>query len=110
MNGSYTLLSYKNETIRIKTSSDRAGYLVLSEIFYPGWQATVDGKKAPVLCGNYIFRVIPLEQGEHDVSLKFVSWPFRIGAMISLLTLIGSLWFVLKKHKWVVTSLVGDEY
>ena len=106
VNGSYTRLSYENETIRIKTSSDRAGYLVLSEIFYPGWQATVDGKMAPVLCGNYIFRVIPLEKGDHDVSLKFVSWPFRIGAMISLLTLIGSLLFVLKKHKWVVTSLV----
>lgn len=98
VNGSYSLLSYENETIRIKTSSDRTGYLVLSEIFYPGWQATVDGIKVPILCGNYIFRVIPLKKGEHDICLHFVSWPFRIGAMISLLTLIGSLRFVFKRR------------
>jgi len=98
VNGSYTVLSYQNETICIKTLSDRSGYLVLSEIFYPGWQATVDGKKVPVLCGNYIFRVIPLEKGAHDVSFQFVSWPFRFGGIISLLTLIGSAWFVFKRR------------
>lgn len=99
VNGLYTLLSYENEAIRIKASSDQPGYLVLSEIFYPGWQATVDGKEVPVLRGNYIFRVIPLKEGENDVFLYFVSWPFRFGVIISLLTLMGSLWFILKRDE-----------
>ena len=81
---------YDNENIRIKTSANRACYLVLSEIFYPGWEAKVDAKEVPILRGNYIFRVIPLKPGDHQVELRFVSWPFRIGAVISLLTLICS--------------------
>jgi len=96
---SCTVLDYGNEDIRIRTSSNQRGHLVLSEIFYPGWQATVDGKKVPVLQGNYIFRVVPLEKGEHEVHIYFVSWPFRIGAIVSLLTLCGSLWFMQTTRK-----------
>ncbi|NVL90210.1 MAG: YfhO family protein [Desulfobacterales bacterium] len=97
--GSCLITYYDNEQIRIKTSANQACYLVLSEIFYPGWGAKVDGRKAPILRGNYLFRVIPLEQGKHEVHLRFVSWPFRIGVIISLLILAGSLWFIVWKRK-----------
>ncbi len=97
--GSCLITHYGNEAIRIKASANQAGYLVLSEIFYPGWEATVDGKKVPILRGNYLFRVVPLDGGTHEVQLRFVSWPFRIGAIVSPLTLAGSLWFILWKWK-----------
>lgn len=96
---SCTVTNYTNENIQIKTSSNQSGYLVLSEIFYPGWQTTVDRKKVSILRGNYTFRVVPLEKGEHEVCLYFVSWPFRIGAVVSSLTLITSLLFVLLRRK-----------
>jgi hypothetical protein len=81
------VLKYEQEKIVIRVSTEKKGYLVLSEVYYPGWQAFVDGKEADVLCGNYMFRVIPLEPGDHEVRLFFVSWPFRIGVLVSLLTL-----------------------
>jgi hypothetical protein len=96
---SSTVTNYDNENIKIRTSSNEPGYLVLSEIFYPGWQATVDGKKASILRGNYMLRVLALERGEHEVHLYFVSWPFRIGAFVSLMTLVFSLWFVMRRRK-----------
>ena len=99
ISGSGSVLAYDNEAIRIRTSSDQRGFLVLSEIFYPGWRATVDGKEAGILRGNYLFRVIPLEKGDHEVYLYFVSWPFRIGLMVSFLTLILSICFIVKKTR-----------
>ena len=84
---SCSVTDYQNEKIRVRVSTNQPGYLVLSEIFYPGWQAAVDGKKVDVLSGNYLFRVVPLEEGDHEVYLKFISWPFRVGAIISLLSL-----------------------
>jgi uncharacterized membrane protein YfhO len=84
---SCSVTDYQSENIKLRASTNRPGYLVLSEIFYPGWQAAVDGKKVDILCGNYLFRVIPLEEGDHDVCLEFTSWPFRVGAIISLLSL-----------------------
>ena len=90
--GSCTVTAYANEEIRVRTSASHAGYLVLSEVYYPGWHARVDNKPVPVLRGNYLFRVIPLEKGDHEVRISFVSWPFRVGAAISLLTFIFSMW------------------
>ena len=85
------VVSYESERVTLKTFSDSAGYLVVSEIFYPGWTALVDGRKGDVLCGNYLFRVIPLEKGDHEVALHFVSWPFRVGGVISVVTLVSSV-------------------
>jgi len=96
----FTVLEYGNESIHIRTASDQAGYLVLAEIFYPGWRATVDGVRVSVLEGNYMFRVIPVESGKHDIHLQFVSWPFRIGFFISLFTLAGSFCFLFLDRKW----------
>ena len=88
---SCSVTDYQNEHIGLKVSTNQAGYLVLSEISYPGWQATVDGRKVGILRGNYMFRVIVLKEGEHDVCLRFISWPFRAGAILSLLTFAISL-------------------
>ena len=96
---SFSVVEYENEKIRIKTSVDRPGYLVLSEIFYPGWKAKVNGQEAPILPGNYLFRVIPLKKGDYEVDLYFVSWPFRIGATISLFTFLCSLLFLWKAFR-----------
>ncbi len=96
------ILRYTNEEIVMRVSTERDGYLVLSEVFYPGWQAFVDGKQTDVLCGNYIFRAIPIKPGDHEVRLSFVSWPFRIGLLISLITLsVGVLliWRFKSVHK-----------
>jgi uncharacterized membrane protein YfhO len=96
---SWSLIEYDHDKIRLKASTNKPAYLILSEMAYPGWQAKVDGKKVKVLCGNYLFRVIPLDKGEHEVLLYFVSWPFRIGICVSLLTLIGCICFILRWKK-----------
>ncbi|MBW1998360.1 MAG: YfhO family protein [Deltaproteobacteria bacterium] len=98
MGPSYSVSEYHNDEIRIRIKTKRPAYLVLSEIYYPGWRARVDGKEVEVLRGNYIFRVVPLEAGEHEVQLYFISWPFRIGAAISLLTLLLSIFLLLRRR------------
>jgi hypothetical protein len=92
--GSYKILEYNHENIRLSVSTSNPGYLILSEISYPGWKATVDGEETDILQGNFLFRVIPLQKGEHEVHMFYVSWPFRIGLIVSLLTLAASLWFI----------------
>jgi hypothetical protein len=96
---SYTVLSYAPDTLSLKVSAEASGYLVLSEVFYPGWVATVDDKRVDVLCGNYLFRVIPLEEGEHVIHFRFISWSFRIGAGISCSTFLIVLFFITWKRR-----------
>lgn len=97
--GTCTVEDYEEEHFTLSTSSDQAGYLVVSEIHYPGWYCTVDGKEEEIQRGNYLFRVVPLEAGIHHVRFYFVSWPFRIGGMLSLFSLGAALSFIVIKNR-----------
>ncbi|MBW1803127.1 MAG: YfhO family protein [Deltaproteobacteria bacterium] len=64
------------------------GYLILSEINYPGWQVFVDDQKGTILTGNYLFRTVPLQAGSHMVRFEYRPAGFIWGLRISLGTLI----------------------
>jgi hypothetical protein len=66
-----------------KVSNRQPGLLVVSQIFYPGWRATVDGEPAPVLQADYAIVAIPLKGGSHVVQLVFDPMSFRVGLMIT---------------------------
>ena len=51
--------------------SAKGGVVAFSEIYYPGWTATVDGKDVPVGRVNYVLRALRVEPGKHEVVLEF---------------------------------------
>ena len=51
--------------------SDKGGLRVCSEIYYPGWQATVDGQPAELGRVNYVLRAMKVAAGKHEVVLEF---------------------------------------
>jgi len=65
------------------------GLLVISQPFYPGWQAWVDGKPTPVYRADYLLQAIPLQAGARRVELAYHLSP--LPAMISLAGLAGCL-------------------
>lgn len=69
-----------------RTRTDAAGLLVLSEVAYPAWQATVDGEPVSLVTVNGLFRGVPVPAGDHLVELRFVSGAMRAGLAISLAT------------------------
>jgi hypothetical protein len=75
-----------------------AAYLVLPEVFYPGWVATIDGAPAPIWQANFAFRAVRVEAGSHRVVMRFEPESWKLGAAISLATaaalgvLFAALW------------------
>ncbi|MBU6366260.1 MAG: YfhO family protein [Gemmatimonadetes bacterium] len=65
--------------------------LVVSENYYPGWRATVDGKPVPVARADYVLTGVPLPAGARTVSLRFDSAPFRLGGQLSVAALVVAL-------------------
>ena len=65
------LSSYEPNELRYKAKSNKGGILVFSEIYYPGWTATVDGQPVEVGRVNYVLRAINLKPGQHEVVLTF---------------------------------------
>jgi hypothetical protein len=60
------------------------GYLVLTDTYYPGWQATVDGEPVEIQPANHAFRAVQLDRGEHAVVFEYAPLSFRLGAWITL--------------------------
>ncbi|MCK4322234.1 YfhO family protein [candidate division WOR-3 bacterium] len=83
--GRVVITDYTSESIEMNVSLGTDGYLVLSEHYYPGWKAYVDGERVKILRANYLFRAIPLGPGEHMVKFIFSPKTFQIGIILSLL-------------------------
>ena len=65
------LTAYEPNKIGYKVESKTGGVLVFSEIYYPEWTATVDGKPTEVGRVNYVLRALKVGPGSHKVVLSF---------------------------------------
>jgi hypothetical protein len=75
--------TYAATRVVVETESNGPGWLVLSDTYYTGWEATVDGHPAPIYRANGCVRAVPLPQGRHEVVFRFRSRAFYRGALIS---------------------------
>jgi hypothetical protein len=69
--GSARIVVDRATNVVIEANAPRGGLLVLADTFYPGWQATVDGREAPILRANVAQRAVALTPGTHRVAFAF---------------------------------------
>jgi len=82
------------------------GYLVIADVWYPGWQAFVDGEPTSILHANYLFRAVALPSGEHEVIIAYQPKGFYWGALVSGLAL-GNL--VILGGRWLKNKQFAAE-
>ncbi len=66
-----TMTSYEPNRLSYEVNSGKGGILVFSEIYYPGWTATVDGEAVELGRVDYILRALHIQPGKHQVELAF---------------------------------------
>jgi Bacterial membrane protein YfhO len=69
--------------MRIETDDSNFGYLVLTDTFYPGWRAEMDGQPQEIYRANYLFRALSVPPGRHTVTYVYNPLSFNLGAMIT---------------------------
>ncbi len=79
--------SYSPNRIAIEAELDGSGLLVLSEVWYPGWKAFVDGKETEAIRTNYLLRGVYLGPGLHNVEWLFRPASWLYGRYVSLITM-----------------------
>ena len=78
--------SYTDNEVRVRATSSGHGYLVLTDLFHPGWSATVDDQPTTILPANIAFRAVSLEPGEHSIVFRFAVPGWKAGAIVSIFT------------------------
>lgn len=70
-NGAVEIFSYQPNRVEITVKTILPGILVLSDAFYPGWQAQIDGQATNIYQANYHFRAVAVPEGKHKVVLQY---------------------------------------
>ena len=100
------ITKYEPNELHYDVSSKNGGVLVFSEIYYPGWTATVDGQAVEIGRVNYVLRAINMQPGNHKVVLEFKPTSITttetiayVSLAILLLTTIAAIFYALKQNK-----------
>ena len=102
-----SITAYQPNNLKYTAESKKGGLLVFSEIYYPGWTATVDGKPAELGRVNYILRALSLTPGKHEVVLDFhpasvkttETVAYVAGGLLLLLIVAGGVMAVRRKEQ-----------
>ena len=81
------ITGYQDNRVDLTVETDSAGLLVLSDTYYPGWKAYVDGERVPIYPTDVALRSVFLEQGEHEVRFVYSPGSFKLGSAITLASL-----------------------
>jgi hypothetical protein len=78
------IVEYSPNRVAIEAELDYPGYLVLTDIWYPGWQAEVNDVRVPILPANAAFRAVPLAAGNHRIVFRYSTPGLAVGSMVTL--------------------------
>lgn len=79
-------LDYKETRSKVDVKTEKDGLLFISDTYYPGWKAYVDGNEQKILRANYAFRAVVVPSGNHIVEFRYEPDSFNIGRTISILS------------------------
>jgi Bacterial membrane protein YfhO len=89
---SFDVVGATPNRVEISVRANHDGWLILSDVWYPGWRATIDGIEVPVEKADYLFRGVAVPTGEHLIRFSYQPLSFYLGAVISLVAGLGWLW------------------
>lgn len=89
--GSARIDEYDTGQVTVAVNASAPAYLVLTDQYYPGWEAAVDGQPTPIYRANYLFRAVSVPQGMHRVVFRFVPRSFYLGALVAVVFAVATM-------------------
>lgn len=88
------IVTYIPTRVVIKAHMEHAGFLVLSDPYFPGWKVFVDGQEKEIYLTNTLIRSVFIDPGVHTVEFVYQPISYKLGAWLTLLgcSLITAMW------------------
>jgi uncharacterized membrane protein YfhO len=97
--GTANITNYSSGKISIETNSTGNSLLFLSDNYYPGWQAYVDGRQTQIYRADFTFRAIFVPSGEHQVKFIYNPLSFNLGVLAAALGLLAIIFLAVVLRK-----------
>ncbi|MBI5118353.1 YfhO family protein [Candidatus Poribacteria bacterium] len=94
------MIESRNEFVRVEIDIPRPGFLFSSEVFFPGWKASVDEEPVRIYRTNYVFRGVPVPAGKHTVTFSYQPRAFYLGLALSIMGLLSVFGILLSDRKY----------
>jgi hypothetical protein len=88
---SVEITSYEPDEIRLTVTATATGMVVLSEIWDPGWEATIDGKATEVYRANAVLRGVIVTSGTHEIVLTYPANTVKYSLLLYLIPIAALL-------------------
>ena len=99
--GTARIVNYVSNKIDIDVVTTGKSFLVLTDNFYPGWKAYIDGKPAKIYKANYSFRGVVVPKGKSRVEFSYIPQSFLIGTYLFLIGIMGIvISIIIRKFKY----------
>jgi hypothetical protein len=106
--GEVKIIKWAPEEEIMDINTPEPAFLVISETYYPGWKADIDGAATKIYRANYAFRALAIPAGSHRVRIYYSPLSFKIGIAISIfglgLTIFLLLWSGKRDKKFFAVS------
>jgi len=99
LQGEMTLVSYEPNKSIITCDTNQDAFLYVSDTYYPGWRAYVDGKETRIYRANLAFRAVQVPKGRHTVVFRYVPTSFYVGLCLTFLGILLCICLVRKDGK-----------
>lgn len=94
------IIEYFPNQVKLRVETENPGLLFLSDNYYPGWKAFVNGQEKKIYRANYSFRAVVVPQGIHEVEFVYSPSFFKLGLRLSFLSLLALLLFGFLIPRW----------
>jgi len=85
------ITKYRDDRVELSARMDAPGLVLLTDTYYPGWKAYVDGERTELYEADYLFRGVSVPEGEHRIEFVYDPASFKIGAAVSLSAIVCML-------------------
>jgi uncharacterized membrane protein YfhO len=73
------------QRVELDATLESAGLVVLADVYYPGWELTIDGEPAPIHRVNGLMRGAAVAAGNHRLVYTYAPWSFQVGLIVSFI-------------------------
>lgn len=88
LNPNPQIIKYSLNQVVLTANIVKDGFLVLSEVYYPGWKVYVNDKERKIYKANYVLRAVPLKKGTYKIRFVYDPFSFKCGLYITIFTII----------------------